>query len=162
MTLSSFPPQIHYEPEQNTLKYDPNTGAARTAMDQGPTMARVRYTGQPVIQTFVWRFTPIEFEVFKSFHKFDLANGTKWFYMMVWSGSAYGVSMVQFMEDYQGEAVDTEDMRVSAKIQIRNIQTLDAGAAWLIGQYGATWVIEVSDLLQKIINVDMPAAFINF
>jgi hypothetical protein len=161
MTLSSFPPQLHYEPEQNTLKYDPNTGSARTAMDQGPTMARVRFTGQPVIQTFVWRFTPIEFEIFKSYHKYDLANGTKWFYMMVWSGSAYGVSMVQFMEDYQGEAVDTEDMRVSAKIQIRSIQELDAGAAWLIGTYGATWVIEVSDLLQKIVNVDMPAAFIN-
>lgn len=162
MTLSSFPPAIHYEPEQNTLKYDPNTGSGRTAMDQGPTMARQRFTGQPVIQTFTWRFDPIEFEVFKSWHHFDIANGTKWFYLMVWTGSAYANSMVQFMEDYQGEAVDTEDTKVSAKIQIRNMQMLDAGAAWLIGTYGATWVIEVSDLLQKIVNVDMPAAFANY
>jgi len=162
MTLPSFPPQIHYEPEQNTLEFDPNTGVSRTQMDQGPILSRNRFTNIPVIQTFNWYFVPLEFELFKSFFKYTLENGTKWFTLMVWTGSSYASASVQFIEDYKASATGSEDTRVSAKIQIRNLQTLDPGAAWLIGEYGADWVIYVSDKLHKIVNVDMPAAFADY
>lgn len=159
MTLPVWPPAIHYEPEQNTLTEDPNPGVTRSAMDQGPAMQRSRFTNQPIIQEFNWYFTPVEYAVFKSFHKFTLVDGTRWFWLSVWTGSQYAVAKANFLDGYKAVSSGVEDTRVSAKLQIKGMLTLDEGAAWFVGTYGPDFTLSFSDQLQIIVNVDMPIAF---
>jgi hypothetical protein len=162
MTLPSWPQAIHYEPEQNTLQEEPNTGVSRSAMDQGPVMSRNRFTNQPIIHTFVWYFTGTEYEVFKSWHKFTLVNGTRWFWNMVWTGSQYAAAKCQFLEDYKSNSTGVEDTRVSSKLQVKGLLILDEAAAWFVGTYGPEFTLSFSDQLQIIVNVDMPLAFQNY
>lgn len=161
MAYATWPATLHFEPERETLKMLLNSGVIRQQMDGGNTLTRNRFSSMPVQQQFDWYFTSAEWDIFFGFWSATLVKGQKRFLVPIWTGSAYSTLTAKFISDPEPTAAGVTDMRVSATVELRNLVSLDSGASWIVGEYGAEFVVEFSDKLDHIVNVQMPGVLAN-
>lgn len=161
MAYILWPSALHFEPERETLQIDLNSGNLEQDMDQGASMSRRRFVNSPQRQTFNWFFTAEEYTIFAGFWTTTLNKGTRSFKVNIWDGSGYRELVAKFVGDVKPVAAGVSDMRVQAVVEIRGDVTLDEGASWMVGEYGADFVDYWTDALQRLVNVDMPAALVN-
>lgn len=164
MPLAAWPSSVHHQPERGSWTMDLNSGNVQSDMDGGNTLTRRRFWNTPTRQTISWLFQGAEFAVFMGFWSSTLDRGTRSFRLNVWDGSAYQLLTCKFVgEDPKPESVanSSTDTRVAATVEVRGMGWLDAGATWLVGEYGEDFVVEFSDTLDRVVNVQMPEALAN-
>lgn len=163
MATPNWPTGLNHLANKGSWSFKPRTDSARTDFDQGPARMRRRYTRSFSGVEFSVAMTYLEFEMFKTFVDQDLFQGTKWFNMTVFRGSAYGTTQVRFKSAEEPYSVVERGFNlvdVSLNLETRdNTVVLSTGTVWLIGQWGEVYVEDFADQLQILVNTDYPAIF---
>jgi hypothetical protein len=153
----NWPTSINYLVERNAYTIDPHDDNARTDFEQGPARVRKRFTTSRALFTLVWKMSAFELLYFEAFYKYDLANGTRWFNIPIYSPDAYAIREARFNGKYtpsnDGSAFD---WNVSAVLELRELPTLTQDEYLYLNAFGGNLSIE--DRLDPLVNIAYPHA----
>lgn len=157
MTTPTWPTALNYLAERGSLQFRQAPQQLRSEFDYGPARMRRRFTRQIATATFTLVLTSSEHEVFKTFFVGDLQSGVNWFTMPVFTGDEYQTHAIRFTEPPVVSDGGYRHVKISAKVELKQLTIWDSGAAWLVGEYGESFVTsQLIDPLQTIVNVDWP------
>lgn len=158
MALESWPEALNSLAQRGTFSHKPGDANIRTDMDGGPSRVRRRFTNVPQQYQFQVLMTSLEKLVFEGFFANIVNAGADWFSMPVVVGNEYLTSTVRIVKDGVSFSDAGYDKYIlSLGIEIRDLPTLDALTAWLIGNYG--YPDPFSDPLQIVVNQLYPSAW---
>lgn len=106
---------------------------ARTGMASGRAKQRQTFDNVPELATVSWIFTPQEAMIFEAWFRYTIRNGTDWFNVDLRTTldgrDSPGVSSYEcrFTSVYSKAMEGAYDWRVTANLELRERQTLDAG-----------------------------------
>lgn len=102
--------------------------------------------------TFSLVFTSEEFEVFKSFWTYKLLSGVSWFHMMIWSGDAYRLHKVRFVEPYSSGYYAHNHMKVSGTVEALELSVLSEGVGEVLGVYTSAQLVDLENIINYTVN----------
>jgi hypothetical protein len=118
---------------------------------------RRRFTRQIATASFSVVLKAQEHEVFKTFFDGELQSGVRWFTMNIFTGEEYQEHAVRFLEVPSVSNFGFRHVKLSTKVELKRLQLWSIEAAWLLGEYGAEFLIQsFADPLQVIVNEDWP------
>jgi len=155
MAIQTWPAGLNFRPMRDGYAFDPHDPLSRTDMEQGPARQRLIYPNSPATPNLVWPFTADEFEVFRAWYHEDLRDGAEWFWMQVFIGGRQMLGLCQFIGAFQ-PVLNGNVWKVTTKLQVRNVEYMDADARWFAGEYGPGLAITIADRLHTIIHEEAP------
>lgn len=144
------------------LEYGAEAQKSVTPMDGGNRLQRARYpaSSAPVYLDASLPFNDVEVDRIISFYMNELELGTRPFVAPVLNGAKVEYHRVQFsMPSFKPVAETYNLWRAEVQFEIRGIVYIDPGTYWFIDYYGYEFGEKLCDLIQKIINVDLPGVF---
>lgn len=157
MTTPSWPSSLNYLAERGSLKFQQSEPQLRSEFDYGPARMRRRFTRQIATASFAVVLTSSEHEVFKTFYQENLLSGVSWFTMPVYTGDSYQIHVIRFTEPPAVSDAGYRHVKISAKVELKQLQIWDGAAAWLIGEYGESAALgEFVDPIDEIVNIGWP------
>lgn len=115
-----WPAGVPYAPLANSFQGTPFHAPDTTDMEEGPQRRRRRETLDIGTLRFSIRMSNAEFDIFKSWVKFDLVGGTLPFTMPVWAGSDFVDRTCYFREPYGDNPGQGLRHRVSLVIDVED------------------------------------------
>lgn len=99
--------------------------ASRKKMESGRTLQRLRYISQLEEGTVQWIFLNEKFQIFKGVHSLYLRNGMDWFWIDLPVGGEDKLTrcQVRFIDDYQWAYASVDNVRVTAKIEFKKVES---------------------------------------
>lgn len=147
-----WPSSLSYLIERGSFKMVQNESQLRSEFDYGPARMRRRFTRNIASQEFVLVMDNDEYEVFKSFWVYKLSSGVSWFTMPVWEGTEYVVRTIRFTEVPQVSDYAFRKVKLSAKVEVKDLSVWDEGTAEIVGEYGAEALFGIADVLNYTVN----------
>ena len=152
MPLVSWPTQLPL-PEQSGYAIQHVSPLQRTEMVSGRARQRRVYTSVPSNVAVQWFLTEQQAQLFESWFRYAITDGADWFLLPLKTPLFTGNYECRFTGVYEGPTLTTfNKWTVSATIEIKERQTLDAGFAY-VPQY----VID-SSIIDVALNDLWPAA----
>ena len=152
MTLAVWPEQLPL-PEQSGYAIQHASPLVRTEMVSGRARQRRVYTSVPSNVSVQWFLTEQQAQLFEAFFRYAITDGADWFLLPLKTPMFTGNYECRFTGIYEGPVLIAYDKwTVSATIEIKERQTLDAGFAY-VPQY----VID-SSIIDIAVNQLWPAA----
>lgn len=155
MAIQTWPAGLNPRPMRDGYGYTPHDPLARTDMDQGPARQRLVYPNSPVTPDLTWPFSEDEYEVFRKWYHEDLGDGASWFWMQVFLPRQQ-LGLCRFAEPIKPR-LNKIEWWVTAKIEIRNAEYIDADAYYLAGTYGPATALGIASRLHTIVHEEAPA-----
>lgn len=155
-----WPPILNYVLDRGSFSIEPQTSVIRSEFDDGPKMARMRFTNPTTNYNGTLTFTNEEFMVFRGFFMNVLSQGTRWFTIPIWQGNTYAIHKARFTKTYEIKDEGWDQYTVTISLEVRNYFTYNTFASYIIGLYGTDFAVnEFADPLQIIVNVTYPNIF---
>ena len=152
MPLVSWPTQLPL-PEQSGYAIQHVSPTQRTTMVSGRARQRRVYTSVPSNVAVQWFLTEQQAQLFEAFFRYSMTDGADLFLLPLKTPMFTGDYECRFTGIYEGSVLIAYDKwTVSATIEIKERQTLDAGFAY-VPQY----VID-SSIIDIAVNQLWPAA----
>lgn len=93
-----------------------------------------------------------EFEIFKSFWAHKLLSGVSWFQMLIWSGDAYRLHKVRFVEPYSSGYYAHNHMKVSGTVEVVELNVLSEGVGELLGVNTPAQILDFENVINYTVN----------
>ena len=159
MALAVWPSTLNYKLDSNSLKLDLKDSVARSEFDDGPMLARMRFTNPNYIYSGNLTLTNAEYGVFLGFYKNVLSQGTRWFTIPAWGGLDYTTVKARFSETPTISDAGWDQYSIGISLEVKSYPVLSDFATYLLSLYSEDFIINgLSDPLQKIVNIDYPKA----
>lgn len=158
-----WPDSLNFILDRGSYSIEPHSDIARTEFDDGPKLARVRFSNPTTIYNGTITLTNNEYIAFRSFYMVILNQGSKWFEIPIWDGLSYTTHTAKFSEMFTVKDEGFDQYTLTIKLEVRNYSTFDYFATYIIGLYGIDLVVnDIADPLQKIVNIDYPNVMENY
>ena len=127
MAAQSYPAQLP-APLLRSYQSSNDDTVIRTQMESGPAKQRRRYANRQETYGVEWRFSSIQYEVFKAWYKWRTDDGEAWFNINLPDGGGTFVREVRFEGTYS-TSQDSQDLFVvTATLRAREVRTLTEAA----------------------------------
>lgn len=161
--MIKWPERLKYLADRGSYTLTPGPPTLRSDFESGPARMRRRFTTSVPEISFSVTMTSEDFEIFKSFYHWTLAQGTNWFAVKLWAGQIYSEHTARFIEHYAAADFAFGWTRVSFSLEARELSIINEGTSWILGEYGADYTCgELHDPLQTIVNIDWPSVTENY
>jgi hypothetical protein len=156
MALEVWPEQLNYLAQRGTFAHKPGDPNVRSDYDSGPSRVRQRFTSAPNIYQFQVLLNSLEKLALDGFLQNVIHAGADWFSMPVVVAGDYLTATVRILKDgVNWSDAGYDKWTLSLNIEIRDLPTLTAVEAYLVGTYGNP---SVFDPIQIAINITYPHA----
>ena len=152
MTTPVWPTQLNYYIERGSFQLIQNDPALGSEFDYGPARMRRRFTKGIAKHQLTFVFDTEDYEVFKSFWVHSLIQGISWFEVPVWEGSQYVVRRARFVEPVVTTDYAFRHVKVSAKLEVKDMLVFSEGLGQLIGEYGAADLASIANVIDYTVN----------
>lgn len=99
MDIQVWPDTLNPAPLRDGYKYQDGETRSRTEMEQG-TRDRPVLPYAPAEVELTWIFPIAKFDIFRTWYRYALEDGAKWFRMDVWTGNQMVDSLCLFLDAY--------------------------------------------------------------
>lgn len=157
MALERWPEALNSLAQRGSFSHKPGDVNVRTDFDAGPSRVRQRFTSVPNNYQFQVLLQSWEKLAVDAFIQLFIHNSADWFIMPVVIGNDYLDATVRILKDgisYSDAGYDK--WILSLNIEIRDLPTLEALTAYMIGTYG--YRPGAFDPIQVAINETYPHA----
>ena len=153
-------PEINFLAQKGSWQLQLSDGRSRTSsdMDSGDTRARTRFTRVVSPVAFSLFMPSEETEIFKYFYATIVKDGTLWFYMPIYDGSEYRISLVRFSlgSNPSISELGYRSNIVNVALDVRNLTLITKDIYEYFSRVGVTRGVKLSDSIYHFVNVTYP------
>lgn len=137
MALERWPEALNSLAQRGSFSHKPGDVNVRTDFDAGPSRVRQRFTSVPNNYQFQVLMDSLDKLVLDGFIQNIIHCGADWFTMPVVVAGDYLDATVRILKDgVSWSDAGYDKWMLSLNIEIRDLPTLDAVTAYVIGNYG--------------------------
>lgn len=124
MDIATWPAGLDFRPSAKGYVFAPGETRNRTEMEQGVRDRRTLPFAPDLVE-LAWSFELPKFDLFRSWYRYGLEDGAKWFRLDIWTGTEWRASLCLFTELYEPVLTGLV-WRVPAKLQARPFVVVEA------------------------------------
>lgn len=160
MPVISYPSFLP-APDVQGFGYSPQNNKTRTQFESGPARVRRIHRSPTTLFSASNKLTIEQLGVFEYWWASELQDGSQWFELQLNTGSGLQLCQARPVDEYEVKSLSAHVFELTWQLEVRSRPLISADVYYVMRVIGQSEFEAGEDLINQIVNIDLPSDFEN-